>query len=65
MHPATTRALARIDANIGDFYADRITYEEFTRRARAIWSKIEQRPRLWKAVSAVIAERTRGIPHAA
>ena len=61
MTPAVTRALARIDRNVADYYADRITYAEFTRRARATWAEIERRPRLLRAVSAEVGRRTRNL----
>ncbi len=33
--------VARLRANVDDFYADRTTYEEFTRRQGATWDEIK------------------------
>lgn len=57
MHPATTRALARLDAIREAYYAGRITWADCQHRTRVAWALIAQRPRLYRAVSAEIARR--------
>lgn len=65
MHPATPRALARIDAIRDAYYAGRITWAECQRRTRVAWGLIAQRPRLHRAVAAEIARRALEVPRAA
>lgn len=40
---------AALKANVDDWYADRITHTEFTRRQRALWAAIERQPAKVKA----------------
>ena len=38
---AAAAFLARLDANVDAFYANAITYAEFSKRNRAIWSDVD------------------------
>ena len=58
MHPATTRALARLDAIREAYYAGRITWTDCAHRTRVAWELIAQRPRLHRAVAAELRYRS-------
>jgi len=50
--------LARLDANVDAFYRDAITFAEFGRRNRAIWSDVDAAgPRVRADVDAVLRSR--------
>lgn len=65
MHPATTRALSRLDAIREAYYAGRITWAAYQHRTRVAWDLISQRPRLHRAVAAEVARRALEVPRAA
>ena len=46
------RIVAAIRANVEAMYAGKVTYEEFHARQRAIWSQVDNRPRLLANVHA-------------
>lgn len=47
----------RLHANVDDFYADRVTYETFSERQRAIWLEVQLRGAAfdWKVIKALKA----------
>jgi hypothetical protein len=55
-----SKALAAINANVNDFYAERITYQQFSEIQRELWNQIQAAGK--RTHAAVLFQMRRGLP---